>query len=276
MPTKNIITVDWEDWFHICEVDHLLPRGKWDSYPSILPEATEILLDFFKTHNSTATFFILGYCADRFPELVKKIAEAGHELAYHSQDHALVYDRSQEEFRADITHGRNQLEQLGLQPVLGFRAPQWSLNDRCPWGLEELVKAGYTYDSSHTPLPIIGNPNYPEQVHPLHTISGSLLEFPPLVLNIAGVKMPAGGGWGLKTWPMPIIKGKMRKHNRAGSPATFFIHPVDVMETTPQIALPLVKRLVTCFGVRKPLQALRSLLQHTELISIHQYMEQNT
>lgn len=271
MQSQNIITVDWEDWFHICEVDHLLPREKWDSYPSILPEATAVLLDFFKTHNITATFFILGYCAQRYPELVKKIAQGGHELAYHGHNHRLVYELTREQFRQDIKHGKQLLEDLGQQTIRGFRAPQWSLNMRCPWGLAELAQAGYRYDSSHTPLAIIGDPTYPEMVHTLQTENGSIQEFPPLILKILGIKVPAGGGWGLKTWPMKAIAHKTAQLNAGNSPATFFVHPVDVVNFSKPVRLPFVKKLVTEFALRTTISALESLIQKTNLISIRQF-----
>lgn len=276
MGQQNIITVDWEDWFHICEVDDLLPRSQWHRYPSILPEATELLLDFFRVNNVSATFFILGYCAKRFPQLVQKIAKAGHELAYHSQEHELVYNQTIETFRRDITEGKQELEELAQQEVMGFRAPQWSLNERCPWGLEELARAGYRYDSSHSPLTIIGDPSYPEIVHNLQTPLGTIQEFPPLILNIMGLKVPAGGGWGLKTWPLPAIKKKMKRLNQAGSPATFFIHPAELIPFKRPVQLPFLKRMVTGFGIRQTISALESLLAESELISIRTYMEQTS
>ena len=273
MRPQNIITVDWEDWFHICEVDHLLPQSEWDNYPSILPEATQTLLAFFKQHRITATFFILGYCADRNPELVQKIVQAGHEIAYHSYNHNLVYSQTHQEFENDLRHGKQQLEELCQQKINGFRAPQWSLNEKCPWGLDLLSQAGYTYDSSHTPLTIIGDPAYPEQVHTLSTRTGVLQEFPPVILNISGLKVPAGGGWGLKTWPITAISNKMKKLNKKGSPATFFIHPVDVLDFKPPVQLPFIKRIITGFGLRKTRSSIEFLLRKTAFISIRQYME---
>ncbi len=271
MRPQNIITVDWEDWFHICEVDHLLPRDQWDSYPSILPEATATLLTFFKKYNISATFFILGYCADRFPELVQQISNAGHELAYHTQNHQLLYEQTPQQFSKDIAQGKRKLETLSGQTIHGFRAPQWSLNQRCPWGLKQLAKVGYTYDSSRTPLPIIGKPSYPQQVHTLDTTEGTLWEFPPLILNILGIQVPAGGGWGLKTWRLKTIHHKMRQLNQNDSPATFFIHPIDMSDFTPPVQLPLLKRLVTGFGMRRTITSIESLLEITDLISIRQY-----
>jgi polysaccharide deacetylase family protein (PEP-CTERM system associated) len=273
MRPQNIITVDWEDWFHICEVDHILPQHEWDTYPSILPEATSRLLDFFAAHGITATFFILGYSARRFPHLVRSIAKAGHEIAFHGHDHRLVYGQKPEDFRQDMIQGKEELEGLCKTSVLGFRAPQWSLNERCPWGLEILADAGYIYDASHAPLPIIGYPSYPQGVHTLQTSKGQLYEFPPMTLNILGLQVPAGGGWGLKTWPMPAIRNKMHKLNRAGTPATFFIHPADVVQHQSPVPLPFIKRVVTQFGFRTTLTSLDNILTETDLISIRTYME---
>ena len=270
MVQKNILTVDWEDWFHICEVDDILPRHKWDSYSSILPEATGKMLDFFKKHNITATFFILGYAAERYPEQVRKIAEAGHEIAYHSFDHKLVYEQQQEDFSKDIVLGKGMLEKICNQEVIGFRAPQWSLNKRCPWALKILAESGYKYDSSHAPLPIIGDPAYPEIPHKLQTARGELREFPPLVLNFLGLKVPAGGGWGLKTWPLSVIAGKMNRLNNTGAPAVFFVHPVDFVKFTPPVKLPLIKRAVTGYGLRNTVHTLKKLLQNTTFTSIRQ------
>jgi polysaccharide deacetylase family protein (PEP-CTERM system associated) len=273
MTSPNIITVDWEDWFHICEVDHILPRHKWDSYDSILPEATEKLLDFFKYHKITATFFILGYAAKKRPELVRAIAGAGHEIAYHSFEHKLIYEQEPDDFRRDIVYGKQMLAEISGQEVAGFRAPQWSLNKRCPWGLEILAEVGYLYDSSHAPLPVIGDPAYPEIPHEINTIGADLQEIPPLVLNICGLKVPAGGGWGLKTWPLAFIADKMNRLNAAGFPATFFVHPVDFVDYTPPVSLPLLKRAVVGYGLRNVADTLEKLLQRTTFISIRQYLQ---
>ena len=275
MSIENIITVDWEDWFHICQVDDILPRHEWDSYDSILPEATDKLLNFFKRHNISATFFILGYCAEKRPELVRKIAAAGHETAFHSFAHKLVYEQTPEEFRQDVVQGKQLLEDISGQEVTGFRAPQWSLNQRCPQGLEILAESGYLYDSSHAPLPIIGKPDYPEIPHVIHTAGGELREFPPLVLNIMGLKIPAGGGWGLKTWPPAIIAAKKNRLNAVGAPALFFIHPVDFIDYRLPVRLPLLKRAVTGYGLRKVADTLEKLLLHTSFTSIRKYLENN-
>jgi polysaccharide deacetylase family protein (PEP-CTERM system associated) len=272
---KNCLTIDWEDWFHICEVDHLLPRHEWDSYPSILPEATAAILDFLAAHRTRATFFILGYAARRHPHLVERIARAGHEIAYHSDSHQLLYEQTPEAFADDLRQGRRLLAELCGCQVKGFRAPQWSLNQKTPWAVDLLLRHGFCYDSSHAPMPIIGDPAFPEVAHRLAgtTVTGELWELPPMVLKLAGLKVPAGGGWGLRTWPMALILAKARALNRQGSPATFFLHPVDFTNHRYDRALPLVKRAVLSYGLRRPRRSLELLMDHLEFTTIEECLE---
>ncbi|MEN8257184.1 MAG: polysaccharide deacetylase family protein [Thermodesulfobacteriota bacterium] len=267
---KNCITIDWEDWFHICEVDHLLPREEWDSYPSILEEATEKILLFLAERKTRATFFILGYSARRHPHLVERIAKAGHEIAYHTDNHQLLYDLSPQDFQEDLATGTQLLSEICGQQIKGFRAPQWSLNQKTPWAIDLLLGNGYSYDSSHAPMPIIGDPGFPEVVHTLagDIMEGNLWEFPPMVLNLAGLKVPAAGGWGLRTWPMALILRKVKTLNQKGSPATFFLHPVDFTNHRYDRALPLVKRAVLAYGLRSPIRSLELLMDRLKLTAI--------
>ncbi len=274
-PVKNCITIDWEDWFHICEVDHLLPRHKWDSYPSILAEATDALLAFLAARKTRATFFILGYCARRHPHLVERIAKAGHEIAYHTDNHQLLYDHSAQDFQKDLEVGCSLLSEICDRPIKGFRAPQWSLNQKTPWALDLLLKNGFSYDSSHAPMAIIGDPAFPEVAHRLSspTVPGEIWELPPMVLNMAGLKVPAAGGWGLRTWPMAMIYRKVQALNQKGSPATFFLHPVDFTNHRYEHSLPLVKRAVLTYGLRRPVRSLELLMDRFELTAIEDCLE---
>ena len=252
MAMKNCISIDWEDWFHICEVEEVLPRAAWDSYPSILDEATDRILEKLAARNCRATFFLVGYSARRQPELVRRIAAAGHEIAHHTMEHELVYDMTPETFRRDLAAGKKLLEELGNCTVRGFRAPQWSANQRTPWVTDALLAAGYSYDSSRAPLPIIGSMDFPHTVHRLAGVehSGSLVELPPLVVRLPGLNLPAGGGWGLHCLPLAWIVRRARALNAQGSPATFFFHPADFVRHRHGAGLPFIKKLVTSFQPR--------------------------
>lgn len=250
---KNIMTIDWEDWFHICEVDSLLPRDRWDTFPSILDEATDRMLELLDRHDARATFFVVGYAADRHPDLIRRIAAQGHEIAYHSFDHGLLHEATPTAFGADLRRGKALLEGLCGQTVSGFRAPQWSLNDQCAWAVDVLIREGFHYDSSRAPLPIIGRTGLPQCPHVLRGGSGTgqILELPPLVLSLPGLNVPAGGGWGLRTWPLGAVLRKVRKLNKMGHPATFFFHPVEFVAHRHGPRLPVVKRFVLSFGLRQ-------------------------
>jgi polysaccharide deacetylase family protein (PEP-CTERM system associated) len=249
---KNIITIDWEDWFHVCEVDSLLPRDRWDTFPSILDEATDRILELLGRHNVRATFFVVGYAAGRHPDLIRRIAAQGHEIAYHSFDHGLLHEATPSAFAADLRRGKVLLEEICGQAVVGFRAPQWSLNDRCAWAVDALIREGFRYDSSRAPLPIIGRMGLPQCPHVLRGEGGGgrILELPPLVLCLPGLNVPAGGGWGLRTWPLGAVLRKVRKLNNMGCPATFFFHPVEFVTHRHGPRLPPVKRFVLSFGLR--------------------------
>jgi len=249
---KNILSIDWEDWFHVCEAEHVYPRSQWDGLPSILDEATDRVLDLLDRKGARCTFFMLGYCAERHPELVARIAREGHEIGYHSYGHDLVYQTRPPAFAEDLRHGRRLLQELSGQTVAGFRAPQWSLNHKAEWAVDQLVKAGFAYDSSRAPLPIVGRSSFPETVHALRAgqDGGRLLELPPLVLKSPFCNLPAGGGWGLRTWPQSAIIGKAGRLNALGSPATFFFHPADFVGRRKDSRLPWRKRFVLHFGLR--------------------------
>lgn len=272
---QNCISIDWEDWFHICEVDHLLPRHEWDSYPSILEEATGKILSFLAAHKTKATFFILGYSARRHPHLVERIAKAGHEIAYHTDNHQLIYDHSRQDFKDDLEMGSELLSEICDRKIKGFRAPQWSVNNKTPWAIDLLIERGFRYDSSHAPMPIIGDPCFPEVAHRLSgaKVKGGLWEFPPMVLNLGGLKVPAGGGWGLRTWPISLILRKVEALNRQGSPATFFLHPVDFIHHRYDRSLPLVKRAVLTYGLRNPIRSLERLMDRLEFTAIAECLE---
>ncbi|NDY43510.1 DUF3473 domain-containing protein [Dissulfurirhabdus thermomarina] len=263
---KNVLSIDWEDWFHVCEVDRHLPRQRWDAFPSILDEATDVLLDLLQRRRTRATFFVVGYSAERQPELVRRIAREGHEVAYHGYDHTLVYETAPAAFAGDLAMGRALLGELTGQEIRGFRAPQWSLNQRAPWAVDEIIRAGFRYDSSRAPLPIVGNPAFPRSAHVLEVEEGRgrLVELPPLVLDLPGLPLPAGGGWGLRTWPLAAVVARARAMNRAGSPAVFHFHPVEFVRERPRARLPLVKRFVLRFGLRSTRRAWDYLLDRLE------------
>lgn len=200
------------------------------------------LLDLFDELCIRGTFFMLGSVAAVSPGLASRISARGHEIASHGYSHRPVYELTPDEFKEEIIRTGDLIAcQTGKKPV-GFRAPQWSLNEHTPWAFGILASEGYLYDSSCTPLPFIGNPKGSLSPYRLTTTAGDLWEIPPLVTPTGFVNLPSGGGWGLRLLPMKtILKGVRIAHN-GRNPAVFFIHPRDVDPDGPRLRLPLLKR----------------------------------
>ena len=191
----NAFTVDVENWFHIRGVRGELSEDNWKNLPSRVVDTTNPLLEILDRRNVRATFFVLGWFAERHPHLVARVRSAGHEIASHGFSHRRVYELSPEAFRKDLDRSLQALTAAGAGTVFGCRAPEWSINERSLWALELLAARGFVYDSSMTPLRFIGNPSYRQTPHTRSTPSGELMEFPSLVGRRLGQNYPLGGGW---------------------------------------------------------------------------------
>ena len=206
----NAITVDVEEWFHICGVGPL-SQQHWDSLPSRVVLTTRALLDDLDRAGARATFFVLGWVAERYPELVGEIRASGHDIGSHGHVHARVHELSTEGFVADLRQSVAALRAVGVERIGGFRAPEWSINDRSLWALACLVREGITLDASMAPVRIVGSVDYPRKPHVRHTAAGPICEVPPLVVDRFGQAMPIGWGWGLRmTSPRRMIRRRWR------------------------------------------------------------------
>jgi polysaccharide deacetylase family protein (PEP-CTERM system associated) len=244
MEMENILTVDLEDWFHICGVKEIMSESSWSGLESRVIANTERILELLYSEDTLATFFILGFIAHKNPDLITRIHAAGHEIATHGYAHQAVYTMTPESFEEDIKRACDVISGITGQPVKGYRAPEWSIRDDSLWALEILREKGFEYDSSMTPLPIIGNQSYPRIPHLIQLDAGKLWEFPPMVVKTGLVNLPFGGGWGLRIFPYFLIKAAVRRMNREGSPALFYLHPREFDPCVPDFSLPIIKRLV--------------------------------
>ncbi len=270
---NNLLTVDLEDWFHICEVEHLLPRKDWGRLPSTVVADTEKLLWLLEHWNSRATFFVLGYVAEKHPELIRQIHEMGHEIAYHGWDHELVYDLTPSEFRQVLREGIRCIKSLVGRRPIGFRAPQWSINDRSIWALEILAEEGFIYDSSMAPLRFIGNESYPCYPWKVRTATGNLWELPPLTLTTPFGHYPAGGTWGLRCLPYRILKQKVHRLNKRHIPALFYFHPREFGGKRTVRGLPFGKKFALYTRIWASESQLRRLLADFRFTSVGPYLD---
>ena len=261
MPIENILTVDVEDWYHICGINTVLPRHRWPQLESRVETNTRKILDMLDAHQVQATFFILGFIAERHPALISAIASRGHEIASHGYSHRRVYTMTPKAFRADLKKSIRIISGITGRPVTGYRAPEWSIRDDSRWALDILLEEGITFDSSMAPLHIIGNPKYSQIPHAISLQNGRLLEVPPLVFPTGFINWPAGGGWGLRTLAYRWIRNRIQALNRSGHPAVIFIHPREFDLLSPRLKLPYIKNFVLFAGFEPTQTRLQRLLK---------------
>jgi polysaccharide deacetylase family protein (PEP-CTERM system associated) len=227
------MTIDVEDWFQVQAYAAAIPRGDWDRLPRRVEAATERLLDLLKTAQMRATFFTLGWVAERHPALVRRIVADGHELASHGFGHALVDTLGEAAFRADVGRARRLLQDIGGVAVRGYRAPTFSMGPRTPWAWDVLAEEGHTYSSSVYPIrhDLYGEPDAPRTPHR----RGGLWEVPMTTLRLRGRNIPiAGGGW-FRLAPYPLFRAALRRADRSGERSLFYIHPWEIDPGQPRV-----------------------------------------
>jgi polysaccharide deacetylase family protein (PEP-CTERM system associated) len=268
----NAFTVDVEDWFHICGVPALADSARWPTLPARVVQTTDAVLALLDRCGIRATCFVLGWVAERHPELVDRIRRAGHEIGSHGSRHQRVYELDPARFAEDLQASRAALAAAGVSGVQMFRAPEWSINDRAPWALDVLVRAGFTVDSSRAPLRIVGNPAYPQRPHHLQTPAGSIVEVPPLVSRRLGQQMPFGGGWGLRMSRPSRVLHEIARRNRAGEPVTLWLHPWELDPDPPRIRLPPGKHFAHYFRLDGLAERLEDVLRGASFGTIGQML----
>jgi len=234
--TVNALTVDFEDWYQGLEI----PPAEWDGFEDRILDSGRRLLELLAETGSRATFFVLGHVAERHPELVREIAAAGHEVGTHGLSHTLVYRQTPEGFRAELERSISTLEELTGQPVLGHRAPFFSITRESWWALDVLAELGLRYDSSIFPVRnyrygIGDSPRWPYEI----AAGGrTLIEFPISTWRVPGRNVPIAGGAYFRLYPYAFTRWALSGVNRAGHPAVFYLHPWELDPGHPRIPLP--------------------------------------
>jgi polysaccharide deacetylase family protein (PEP-CTERM system associated) len=239
MPTlRNLFTVDLEEWFHVCGVGGELSPEHWDTLPSRVELTTRRLLELLDRSGVPATFFVLGWIAERYPRLVAEIHAAGHDIGSHSYSHRRIYELDRTTFRDDLRASVAAIRASGAGAVTCFRAPEWSINEKSLWALDVLAEEGFAVDASMAPVRIVGDVRYPRRPYVRQTAAGPLTEIPPLVVDRFGQVMPMGWGWGLRmSSPRRVLK-EIARANHAGVPAVLTVHPWEIDPEPPRVSLP--------------------------------------
>ena len=260
----NALSVDVEEHFQVAAFADSVSRDDWPRHESRVRRNTTALLDLFDEAGVRATFFVLGWVAERDPRLVREIADRGHEVGSHGYSHRLVYDQSPEEFRHETECSRRVLQDASGQPVRGYRAASFSIVRTSMWALDVLVETGFAYDSSVFPVlhDRYGVPGAQRRIHSCRTPLGAeLLEFPPSTIRIAGVTLPVAGGGYLRLLPLAVSSWAIGRLNRTDRmPAMVYLHPWEIDPDQPRIRGTLANRLRHYSGIQKMRAKLRGLL----------------
>nr|MBI3613008.1 DUF3473 domain-containing protein [Nitrospirota bacterium] len=259
----NALTIDVEDYYQVSAFESVVRCGEWDRYESRVERNTRKLLALLAASSAKATFFVLGWVAERHPGLVRAIQAEGHEIASHGYGHQVLTALTPEQFREDIRRAKARLEDITGQAVLGYRAPSFTIMRETIWALRILVEEGYGYDSSIFPIrhDRYGMPGADPHAHLLATPSGPLWEVPPSTVNVAGVRIPVAGGGYLRLYPYPLLRRLLHKVRAGGHPLVMYLHPWEIDPAQPRMTGPLLSRLRHYLNLHKTEGRLMQLLR---------------
>ncbi len=234
----NAFTVDVEDYYHVSAFERQIDRAQWDRYESRVVANTHRILKMLARHDVRATFFVLGWVAEKFPDLVRQIQAGGHEIGSHGYWHRLIYRMSPDEFRDDLIRGREVLRQITGEPVVAYRAPSFSITRKSLWALEILAAEGFRFDSSVFPIyhDRYGIPGAKVSIHQIDTPAGPLWEFPVSVVRLGRINLPVSGGGYFRLYPLPLTLRFLANINRKqGRPFVFYVHPWELDPDQPRL-----------------------------------------
>lgn len=268
----HFFTVDVEEHFQVSAFEGIVTREQWAGMPSRVERNTDILLDLLQAHGATGTFFILGWVAEKYPNLVRRIVAAGHEAASHGYSHRRVSTMTPEEFRHDVRLSKQIVEDAAGKAVRGFRAPSFSILPGLEWAFDILIDEGYLYDSSLFPIrrPGYGYPSAPPIAHVIRREGGHICEFPLATTRLLGVRIPAAGGGYLRQLPYGLIRRALDEHDKSFLPAMFYIHPWELDVDQPRIRASMLTTIRHYRGLSRTLPRLQRLLGEYRFCSVEQ------
>lgn len=234
---RNAMTVDVEDYFQVSAFDSIVRRDSWDSYECRVEANTDRILELFDQKGVKATFFTLGWVAERYPELVRRIVDMGHELASHGWDHIMVTRFTRDQFAEDVRKAKCALEETSGSAVAGYRAPSYSFTRKNDWAHSVLAEEGYQYSSSVAPIKhdLYGIPDAPRFAH--LRADGAVVELPITTTRVIGRNMPCGGGGWFRLYPYSLSKWAInRVHRQDNERAIFYFHPWEIDPDQPRVS----------------------------------------
>lgn len=260
----DVFTIDVEDWFHILEVSGTPDLASWDLHPSRIEANFRVLLELLAAWNVNTTCFVLGWVARRFPSLLREAAERGHEIASHGFGHQIVHGISPKQFREDIRNAKAVIEDATGRLVVGYRAPGFSITRATPWAFDEIIEAGYTYDSSVFPARHGhgGMPGAPRHPHIIQSASGRLIEFPVSIADtMFGPQCCFGGGY-LRLIPLWLVMAMAERVRNDGRGVVWYIHPREIDPNHPRLQMSLKRRFKSYVNLKGTAGKLKTILRN--------------
>ena len=251
----HLLSFDVEEYFQVeAAARSGVRREDWQGFATRLSPSVDRVLQALADHQASATFFVLGWVAQHEPAVVRRIADAGHEIASHGMEHRMLQHLTPDQFRRELLDSRRMLEDLSGRPVIGYRAPTFSITHETAWALDVLAETGYRYDSSVFPIhhDRYGVPDAPRGIHrAVGPAGGGLLEIPPLTLRFAGTNWPVGGGGYLRLLPVRVVGRALKTAARQGRRGMIYLHPWELDPGQPVLPMPRLTRFRHRVGLRK-------------------------
>ena len=265
--TEHLFTVDVEEYFHVAALEPYAPRERWHELESRLLQSMDSLLDMLARYGATGTFFTLGIVAERYPELIERIANAGHEVASHGWSHKRVTALSPREFRDEVARSRDLLSSLSGQPVIGYRAPNFSIVPGFEWAYDILIEEGYKYDSSVFPGRQSGRGEQRRGAWRIERTKGELTELPMTCVRFGSMRLPSAGGAWFRLFPFSMTRRALRQSAEAGIPGVFYIHPWEIDADQPRLTSDVLTRIRHYGGLSVAARRMEQMLAEFKFIS---------
>jgi polysaccharide deacetylase family protein (PEP-CTERM system associated) len=268
----NALSIDLEDWFHVHNMSQIIRREDWERCELRVVENTRRLLDLLTRYHTRATFFVLGWVAERVPDLIGEIERHGHEIASHGYSHTLLTQMTPESFETDLHKALHITRLIARQDVIGFRAPSFTITNKTLWALDILTRHGIRYDSSVFPIGF--HPDYGMATAPLHiyNISPLLIEFPLSCASILGKRIPCSGGGYFRIFPYALTRRLIHYCNKRNHPIVFYLHPWEIDPAQPRKKLPWLKQFRHYYNLDKTFNRLERLLNDFRFTSIREVL----
>jgi len=254
MSVAHHFTVDVEEYFHPTALARHYPMSAWEGLERRSPAVVDRVLEFLAERGTRGTFFVVGWLAEREPAMVRRIGAAGHEVGSHGYEHELVGRLGPDGFRESVRRSKDALEDLTGEPVLGYRAPSFSIVPGLEWAFDVLLEEGYRYDASLFPVsqhPTYGYPARSPDPHWIERPSGRLAEFPSTTARLLGQTLPASGGAYFRLLPYGLVRAGLQQAARRGRPGMFYIHPWEMDDWVPEVDAPWLQKVRTFAGRRR-------------------------